>query len=60
MHRNDLEMSEMVTARQADVARSRQRTTVRPPMRPRQASSRFRRAVGHRFVAIGTALVGPL
>lgn len=60
MHRNDLELSEMIAARQAEVARICQRTTVRPPHRPRPANTRLRRAIGHRFVALGTALIGPL
>lgn len=60
MYRNEFELNEMIAARQAEVARSCQRTTVRSPHHPRPKNSRVRRAIGHRFVAIGTALVGPL
>lgn len=60
MHRNEFEMSEMVHARQADVARSTARTTVRSAPAKPPIGTRVRRAIGHRFVVIGTALVGPL
>lgn len=60
MYRNEFEMSEMVSARQADVIRSCQQTAIRSALRPRPVPSRIRRALGHRFVSIGTSLIGPL
>ncbi len=60
MYRTEYEMSELVHARQAEVIRDCQRTKVRPMLKSRPASSRVRRAIGHRFVVIGTALAGPL
>ncbi len=60
MYRNEFEMSEMVSARQADVIRSCQQRAIRLSLRPRPAPSRVRRAIGQRIVSFGMALVGPL
>lgn len=60
MYRNEFELNEMVRERQAEVSRSCQRSMIRRSTQPRPARNRVRRAIGHRFVAIGTALVGPL
>ncbi len=60
MYRTEYEMSEMVHARQTEVMRSCQRTRVRPMPKSRPVGNRIRRAIGHRFVVIGIALVGPL
>lgn len=58
MQRNEFELSQLVQAHHADLARSTQRLRVRAAPRRRPVSHRVRRAVGTRFVAIGTALVG--
>ena len=61
MQRNEFELSEMVQARRAEIARGSRRQAARPaPVPPGlgPVGRRFRRAIGTRFVAIGTALVG--
>ncbi len=60
MFRNEFELNEMIRDRQAEVSRSCRRNVSRPAARPQPARNRVRRAIGHRVVAIGTALVGPL
>lgn len=62
MFRTEYEMSEMVHARQIEVMRGCRRNAARRELRPDAVSARVRvrRAIGHRFVTIGTALVGPL
>ncbi len=58
MHRNEFEMSEMVQARRFDVYANARRTTVRTALPQHPVARRVRRAIGHRFVVIGMALVG--
>lgn len=60
MYRTEYEMSVMVQARQAEVIRDCQRTTVRAMPKSGPIGNRVRRAIGNRFVVIGTALIGPL
>lgn len=60
MHRNEFELSELVQARRDDIHRGTRRPAVPPVAGHRPINVRVRRAIGLRFVAIGTALVGPL
>ena len=60
MFRTEFELNEMIRERQAEVSRSCQRHATRLATRPQPPRNRVRRAIGQRFVAIGTALVGPL
>jgi hypothetical protein len=58
MQRHEFEMSQIVRAHQADLVQSTRRLRVRAAPGRRPVSQRVRRAIGTRFVAIGTALVG--
>ena len=60
MQRNEFELSEMVQARRAEIVRGHRHLTARPASAPGPGpvGRRVRRAIGTRFVAIGTALVG--
>lgn len=58
MHRNEFELAEMVHARRSDVYANARRTTIRTAPLQHPVARRVRRAIGQRFVVIGTVLAG--